>query len=143
MYSRNYFGDSVIRTVFFSDSILLISSDDSADSATQLIYHVANMLRNALIAGIPLKGAIAHGEQTADFDKSLHFGQPLIDAHKLQDELYLYGVVLHHSAEQHIKDNGCEGPRKLLPLQVSNATKKSWYSQSLSRGLLRRPSTER
>ncbi|MBM3157368.1 MAG: hypothetical protein FJ004_08815 [Chloroflexi bacterium] len=49
-----------------------------------------------------MKGAIAYGEQTADFDTSLHFGRPLVDAYKLQNELLLYTVVLHHTMEQYL-----------------------------------------
>jgi len=103
---KKLFGESIIKTVFFSDSILLISNDDSADSAEQLIINISIMLKEALAAGIPLKGAIAHGKQTADFDRSLHFGKPLIDAYELQNELHLYSVALHHSAEQHLIDIG-------------------------------------
>jgi hypothetical protein len=99
----SYFGgSSVARPVLFSDSILLVSSDDSVNSARVLLFHVSWILSSALEIGIPIKGAIAYGKQTADFDKSLHFGRPLIDAYELQNELLLYGVALHHTAEQYL-----------------------------------------
>jgi hypothetical protein len=36
---------------------------------------------------------------TLDDENSIFFGQPLIDAYLLQEELYFYGVVMHHTAE--------------------------------------------
>ncbi len=92
-----------IRTVFFSDSILLVSSDDSKMSANILISFVQWMFPIAVRMKIPIKGAIAYGKQTADFDNSLHFGKPLIDAYELQNEILLYGVVLHHTMEQYLR----------------------------------------
>ncbi len=94
----------------FSDSILLISADDSYFSELMIILRVNNLLYNSLKLGnplepLPLKGAIAHGEMTADLDKSIFVGQPLIDAYSLQEELAIYGVVYHHTAEKHSYTN--------------------------------------
>lgn len=91
---------SIIRPILFSDSIILISNDDSLLSAFYLLNRARWLLYQAIVKGIPLKGAIAYGEQTADFDKSLHFGRPLIDAFELQNDLLLYGVILHHTMEK-------------------------------------------
>lgn len=98
-------GVSAVMPVSFSDSILLVSRDDSIDSASHLLFSVWWLWKEAICSGIPMKGAIAYGEQTADFDKSLHFGKPLIDAYELQDELLLYGVVLHHTMEEYLTHN--------------------------------------
>jgi hypothetical protein len=51
-----------------------------------------------------MKGAIAFGKMTADVDNSLFFGQPLIDAFELQNELQLYDVILHHTVEKRINE---------------------------------------
>lgn len=99
---RRPFGETAVRPVLFPDSILLISSDDSLDAAANIVFSTRWLLEYALLRGIPMKGAIAWGRQTADFDISLHFGQPLIDAFQLQNELYLYGVALHHSTEKRL-----------------------------------------
>lgn len=99
-------GGSIVRPVFFSDSIIFVSSDDSLSSAYRLLWSTEYLVGYALVSGISIKGAIAYGEQTADFDKSIHFGKPLIDAYELQEELLLYGVALHHTMEQHLIDNG-------------------------------------
>lgn len=103
---QDVFGKAIVRPVIFSDSILLVSSDDSPESVHNVLFYVGWVFKDALIAGIPLKGAIAYCEQTADFEKSLHFGRPLIDAFDLQDELRLYGIILHHTAEKHLEEIG-------------------------------------
>jgi hypothetical protein len=94
---------AVVLPVIFSDSILFVSEDDSRASALQILFESAFLLYYSFSEGIPLKGALAYGKQTADFGRSLHFGRPLIDAYELQDELYMYGVVLHHSMEKYLK----------------------------------------
>jgi hypothetical protein len=91
-----------IFPVTFSDSLLLISSDDSDISIFKMFTTVACILNEAIMIGIPIKGALAHGEMTADLGKSLYIGKPLIDAYELQDELKLYGVVLHHTMERRL-----------------------------------------
>jgi hypothetical protein len=92
--------DSIVEPIMFSDSILLVSNNDSPESARFIIFNTRWIIEKALTNGIPIKGAIAHGEETADFDLSLHFGRPLIDAYELQNEVMLYGVILHHTMEK-------------------------------------------
>jgi hypothetical protein len=98
--------NTVIRPVIFSDSVLLFSNDDSLASSVNIIYGVQSVISHALLEGIPIKGAIAYGEQTAHFSSSLYFGKPLIDAWELQNEVVIYGVVLHHTMERHLIGNG-------------------------------------
>ena len=102
----NIFENTVVRPVIFSDSVLLFSNDDSLGAFENLIWQVTSIIRNALMNGIPMKGALAYGEQTADFAKSLYFGKPLIDAWELQNELVIYGVILHHTAEAYLLEKG-------------------------------------
>jgi hypothetical protein len=90
----------VIIPVSFSDSIILVSSDNSAGSATRIFSRTNWIVSKAIELGIPIKGAIAYGEMTADLEKSLYFGRPIIDAYELQNELQFYGVILHHTVEK-------------------------------------------
>ncbi len=95
---------SAVRPVFFSDSILLVSGDDSLESALRITLSAEWFVQEALDIQIPIKGAIAFGMQTANFEDSLHFGAPLIDAYELQNQVKLYGVVLHHTTEKRLAD---------------------------------------
>lgn len=106
------YGTSIVRPVFFSDSVLLVSNDVSFGSANRMLFSVQWILRKALLTQVPIKGAIACGEQTADFEDSLYFGAPLIDAYELQDQVNLYGVVLHHTMERCLDDMKWPGTDK-------------------------------
>lgn len=97
---------AAVKTVLFSDSMLLVTNDGSYDSARALFMTTQAVIWRAALHGIPMKGAIAYGKQTAEFDLSLHVGIPLIDAFELQDDLLMYGAVLHHSAERHLTSSG-------------------------------------
>lgn len=89
-----------VRPVTFSDSIILISKDNSEESAEQIVKDVGYITMRAIILNRPISGAVAFGTQTSIFDDSLHFGRPLIEAYLLQKELKLLVTVLHHSAEK-------------------------------------------
>lgn len=97
--------DHPIGQVIFSDSIILVTNDDSFDSFVNLVSSIFWIFNFALPNNIPIKGAIAYGKTTADFNNSLHFGRPIIDAFELQNEFLMYGIVLHHSAEQFFANN--------------------------------------
>jgi hypothetical protein len=97
-------GLPVVFPITFSDSILLISSDNSDFSANSIFSFASTIIYDSIDKGIPMKGAIAYGELTGDIDNSLYFGRPLIDAFELLNELQLYGVVLHHTVENRLKN---------------------------------------
>ncbi len=95
-----------VMSTFYSDSIILYSKDDSEDSARVIINTISALTNDLISSGIPHKGALAFGNMTLDNKKSIYFGQPLIDAYLLQEELVMYGIVLHSSAEAEIDKLG-------------------------------------
>lgn len=95
--------DKFIKSTFYSDSIILYSKDDSQDSAHFMNCTLSALTSDLLSSGIPHKGALAFGRMTLDTEKSIYFGQPLIDAYLLQEELNLYSIVLHSSAEYELE----------------------------------------
>lgn len=107
----------VVRPVFFSDSILLVTSDASPASANKMLMVAAWLTCHCMARSIPVKGAIALGEMTADFVNSVHCGRPLIDAYLLQDDLLIYGVVLHHTAEKFVRSHRVVGLNEEIVLQ--------------------------
>ena len=121
--AEDVFGPSIVRPVFFSDSILLVSNDDSFGAAYQIIFNVQWILQQALRTQVPIKGAIACGKQTADFEDSLHFGAPLIDAYELQKQVKLYGVVLHHTMEERLAKLKVLGTDKSLMFPFGEVVK--------------------
>jgi len=92
----------LVRSTTYSDSIIIYSKDNSYESLYSLICSISSLTYDMFIEGIPHKGAIAFGEMTLDNSNSIYFGQPLIDAYLLQEELNFYGFVVHSTAQIHI-----------------------------------------
>ncbi|MBO7242652.1 MAG: hypothetical protein J6V19_03205 [Alistipes sp.] len=89
--------DSIFITKF-SDSIAIFSKDSKTESVQVFMGAVGYLFANCIRMEIPIKGAISYGQISVDIDNSLFFGQPIIDAYLLEEELKYYGVILHHSA---------------------------------------------
>lgn len=97
-YESDNFNLNIIMMTY-SDSIMVYSRDNSDSCLENFIASVSALSEDLFKAGIPHKGAVAFGKMTLDFENSIFFGQPLIDAYLLQDELKLYGIVVHPTAE--------------------------------------------
>lgn len=99
----------LIKTTNYSDSIIIYSKDNSSESLHSFICTVAAATNDLLVEGFPHKGAVAFGMMTFDTSNSIFFGQPLIDAFLLQEELEFYGIIAHGTIEKeikkHMKDN--------------------------------------
>lgn len=91
--------NSEIQLAQFSDSIVLFSNDDSIASLDTLAEVTRGIMQSAINRQIPIKGAIARGVITCDFPKQLFFGQALIDAYLLEENINYYGILVHHTAE--------------------------------------------
>lgn len=82
---------------------MFYSRDTKFYDLVTLLHQCHAFLFKCLEAGIPIKGAIAKGRFTADPAKSKYFGQPLIDAYQLAEEVHFYGAVLHNTIEGDIE----------------------------------------
>ena len=94
------------KTVIFSDSILIFSVGDTLSDAENILFDCKWLMNHSMMNNIPMKGAISHGLFTANIEKSIYFGQPLIDAYNLSNEMKLYGGLLHNTFENHSQING-------------------------------------
>ncbi len=92
-----------VRFNSYSDSIMIYSKDDSFESLFSIIFNISTITNSLLVQGVPHKGALAFGNMTLDFKNSIFFGQPLIDAYLLQNELLFYGILVHATAEERIE----------------------------------------
>jgi len=101
----SYHRDANIQLALFSDSILIYSQNDTVDSLHALADITSHIMMYAIQQEkpIPLKGAIAAGRMTCNQTKQLYFGQALIDAYLLEENVKYYGVLVHHSAEGYLK----------------------------------------
>ena len=101
----SYHQDANVQLALFSDSILIYSQNDTPESLHALADITNHIMMYAIQQErpIPLKGAIAAGRMTCNQTKQLYFGQALIDAYLLEENVKYYGVLVHHSAEKYLK----------------------------------------
>lgn len=97
--SEEYTDYGFIRPIVFSDSVVFVSNSENKHDASGMILAATYFLTSCIQKSIPVKGAITYGLMNSDFNKSLHFGKPLIDAYLLQDELSFYGCILDSTSE--------------------------------------------
>lgn len=128
-----------IRAIQFSDSILAITRDDSDASHLLIILASLMFFLRALSSGIPVRGAIAVGNVTADIDNSIYFGQPIIDAYLLEEDQKWYGVVehedvsaMHRSDEKDIEDIPQLGPEHIPTTESFIVPRKSGDAEMIA-----------
>ena len=101
--------NSEIELSQFSDSIVLFSKDDNQESLKTLAEVARGIMQTAIKRHIPIKGAIAQGQLTCDMPKQLFFGQALIDAYLLEENIHYYGILVHHTAESSVLEPENDG----------------------------------
>lgn len=92
-----------LRYVQFSDSILIVVNGVDERMFNLITKAAVCLMQSALSLDFPIKGVLAQGQFTFDEENELYFGLPLVEAYQLHDEIYYYGVVVHHSAERTVK----------------------------------------
>lgn len=91
------------KTSFFSDSILIVD-ESTKEGFNRISKAAAGLMQVSLEHKFPLKGVISKGPFTYDEEKQLFFGKAIVDAYLLQEQVYYYGIVAHHSVEEDIKE---------------------------------------
>lgn len=97
--------NKVVLPVLFSDSVLFVSESNSISDVFKIISSASFFMQKMFMKQIPVKGALAYGTFTANFNTSKFFGRPLVDAYLLAEETYFYGALLHHSFDKYLSEN--------------------------------------
>lgn len=127
----------------FSDSIVIFSKDTSAESFQLLLRTTSNIIKHSIKLGLPIKGAMAMGicTVTQSSKNSFFFGQPIIDAYLLEENIVFYGVVLHHTLEVMAHDIVNRGEKIIfdhpVPLKKGNSCHYvlDWFSEDKASNL--------
>lgn len=93
-----------LRSVQFSDSILIVVNGINEKMFNLISKAAICLMQSAISLGFPIKGVLAQGNFTYDKENEIYFGLPLVEAYQLHEEIYYYGIVVHHSAEQTVKE---------------------------------------
>jgi len=104
------FKKNLVHSTTYSDSIILYSKDETFEAFDFLVSTTAGLINYLFLEGVPFKGAMAFGTMTLDTQKSIFFGQPLIDAYLLQEEINFYGILFHSSVDKNLEVNKKEWP---------------------------------
>lgn len=92
-----------LRYVQFSDSIIIVANGVDSKMFNIITKAAICLFHTAMSKGFPLKGVISKGKFTFDLKNELYLGRPLVDAYMLHEEIYYYGIVVHHSLEALVK----------------------------------------
>lgn len=98
-------GNGEIYTVSFSDSIVLFSKNDDVENFTFFLVAVRWLFAKAIENNTPMKGGIAHGEISLNKSEQIYFGQAIIDAYFIEEDVNYFGVTAHNSIDKYIDDN--------------------------------------
>ncbi len=99
-----------LKTVSFSDSIVIFTKTDSVKCFELLSLSVSWLFAKAIESGIAMKGCIAHGETSINISRQIFFGQTIIDSYLLQEDVAFYGILIHNTVENFISKN------KIIPV---------------------------
>ncbi len=100
--SGDTFGESLSYT--FSDSIIIFSKGDLIGDIMKILLDCAVLLDVSRTMKIPIKGALSYGKITIDTKSLVYFGQPIIDAYLLHEELLMYNAIIDNSFEKKLKE---------------------------------------
>jgi CRISPR/Cas system-associated protein Cas5 (RAMP superfamily) len=95
-------GDAEVYVVSFSDSIVIFSKNDSIENFRYFLLATRWLFTGAFNKQIPIKGAMAHGEISLNKTEQIYFGQPIIDAYLMEEDVNYMGVVAHNSIDEYI-----------------------------------------
>jgi hypothetical protein len=90
--------------VTFSDSIVIFSKSDRFEDLEYLLFSTSWLFNQALKNNIQLKGGLAHGEVSLNKDDQIYFGQAIIDAYNIEEDVNYLGVVAHNSIDEYLSN---------------------------------------
>jgi len=97
---QEVFQDYGIYVVKFSDSISLFSKNDTIENFVLFLISARFLFTSFLKKEFLIKGGMAYGKISLDKEKQLYFGQPIIDAYNLEEDVNYIGVIAHNSIDE-------------------------------------------
>lgn len=100
VYSKND-----LDYIIFSDSIIIYSNDISIKSFLNICFTSNVLMYFSFLEGLPLRGAISHGEFYVDKDKNIFFGKALVNAYMTEGKQKWSGACICEETINYFLDN--------------------------------------
>ena len=108
------FYDADVYVVSFSDSIVIFSKNDSFENFEYFLVALRGIFANSIRHKIAMKGGFAHGEISLNKTEQIYFGQPIIDAYLIEEDVNYLGVVAHSSINDYLHINKSSADHSIL-----------------------------
>lgn len=97
LFPNHPIGSPYCHRFIFSDSIILISLDDSEESSLKLVIYFWRLMQTMLATGFLPRGAISFGDMYINSDHQIFLGTALTEAAVLEGLQEWSGACLHPS----------------------------------------------
>ena len=111
--TRNLNFEPKTEKIWFSDTFLLYSPDNTASSFTAIEATTRWFVYSLIAAGIPVRGAMSCGDFYADKENDIFFGPALIEAYHYGENQDWIGFVLAPTAVKQMDAIGLPANKRL------------------------------
>lgn len=115
-------GDAEVYIVSFSDSIVVFSKNDNLDNFYYFLLAVRWLFTSAFNKNIPMKGGFSHGEVSLNKSEQIYFGQPIIDAYLMEEDVNYMGIAAHSTIDYYVSKLQKLELKKIDPLLFESKT---------------------
>ncbi len=97
LFPAHQAGSPLCELFLFSDSIILVSSDDQPINVLKLLIYAWRLSQTFMVSGMPLRGGISFGELYTNPSRNICLGNALTSAFELEKKQDWIGVALDNS----------------------------------------------
>lgn len=105
--------EPTVEKIWFSDTFLLYSPDDTASSFAAIESTTRWLMYFLVSAGIPVRGAMSCGDLYADKENNVFFGKALVEAYHYGENQNWIGFVLSPSCVEQMAAIGLPADQRL------------------------------
>lgn len=121
-----------MKMVQFSDSIVVAAKGSSEGDLNRITKAAVILMHIAFETGFALRGVISCGKMVFDEVNQLFFGNALVDAYLLEQEMCCYGVIFHATSEDIVSnalnsDNTTYFPIEDIDIKLKGGVSKHYY----------------
>ncbi len=136
LFPNHPIGERWCNRQVLSDAIILVSLDNSAESALKLMLYARTLVQVLLTLGFPIRGGISHGELYRNPNSRLILGKALTSAYEFETTQEWMGVAIDNSVEKKFPElfTKASDPNNLLscffpkyPVPLKNDSSKNYH----------------